>query len=125
MSSFIVNDKTINRILTFMNRWDFAGNSKEKFSFWKLSGEYNSEEEREEELSRIGLILKDLNARAVFQRYAEKEQKQEFKYKIETCNIFQAYQHIRCLTYQMAEGDIPKTDLYKLCIIYTLFVLRY
>ena len=44
----------------------------------------------------------------------EKAEKQDFLYSQEKCNIFQAYNHIRCLTYQMNEGDVPETDLYKL-----------
>ena len=111
MSSFICSDKLFNRILTFFDNWDFYNDSKVKFAFWKLVGKPN---EREKELSRIGLKLKSLNVEAVNQRYSEDNGKQNFIYKKEDCNIYQAYNHIRCLTYQMSEGNVPKTKIYKL-----------
>jgi len=123
MSSYIINDKTLNRILTFFNNWDFYENSKIKFSFWdlgkvKLKGKkfpsFLETDEQEDILERIGLKLKQLNAEAVGQRYNEKVEEQEFEYKKEKCNIFQAYNHLRCLTYQMSEGDVPTTEIYKL-----------
>ena len=111
MSSCIVNDKTLNRILTFMSGWNFYNNSKLKFAFWKLT---EPKEEREKELKAIGLRIKSLNAEAINQRYNEANGKQKFIYSFEECDIYQAYNHLRCLTYQMLEGNIPKKRLYKL-----------
>ena len=113
MSSFIVNDKTINRILTFFSSWNFSGNIKLKDEFWGLVY-LGIDETTEQVLSSIGLLLKELNAKAVSQRYNEKLKVSGFSYSEENCNIFQAYNHLRCLTYQMMEGNVPETDLYKL-----------
>ena len=114
MSSFIVNDKTINRILSFLAMWNFGENVKLKQKLKNLSLFI----ETNKDLQEFGQDLKKLNYEAVKQRY-EKLSKEEvervdnFKFKDEKCDIYQAYQHLRCLTYQMAEGDIPETDLYK------------
>ena len=113
MSAFIINDKTLNRILTFINGWNFHGNAKLKEKFWDLKP-YEQDETTEQVLNHIGLVIKELNAEAVSQRYSEKHAKQEFFYSPEKCDIFQAYNHLRCLTYQLSEGNVPETDLYKL-----------
>jgi len=113
MSAYIVNDKTLNRILTFVNDWNFYNNTELKKRFWDLI-KYDKDETPEQVLSKVGLILKELNSKAVEQRYNEKHDKQEFVYSFEKCDIFQAYQHLGCLIYQMSEGNVPETDLYKL-----------
>jgi hypothetical protein len=113
MSAFIVNDKTLNRILTFLNHWRFYENDKLKMKFWGLVKQ-EKDETQEQVLNSIGLMIKELNAEAVNQRYEEDNGKQEFFYSPSDCGIFQAYNHIRCLTYQMLEGNVPKKKLYKI-----------
>ena len=114
MSAFIVNDKTLNRILSFIDSWNFYENGNLKFRFWDLGKPILDVDEQEDILERIGLKIKELNAKAVNQRYSEDNGEQEFKYNFEKCDVFQAYNHLRCLTYQMNEGKIPEMDLYKL-----------
>jgi len=127
MSAFIVNDKTINRILSFISSWNFYENADLKFNFWNRLGydeltqkekeglnNLTNEEEQNLILSKIGFVLKEINTEAVNQRYQEKTKAEPFNFKYEPCNIFQAYNHLRCLTYQMLEGNIPETETYKL-----------
>ena len=127
MSSFLVNDKTINRILTFLNNWNFYENGKLKFNFWNKLGytelskkekenlnKLSNEEEQTLVLSKVGNVIKEINNEAVNQRYLERGKSSKFNYKFEECDIFQAYNHLRCLTYQMNEGNIPETETYKL-----------
>ena len=117
MSSWIVNDLTINRILSFLGDWDFGHNTKLRKSFWDIIEKPKAkgwEYDTDKWLSAIGLKIKELNAEAVNQRYNEDNGKQEFTFIYSPCKIEQAYIHLRCLTYQMNEGNVPETNLYKL-----------
>ena len=114
MSAFIVNDKTLNRILTFLGNWDFEGNSELKRVFGELAINVEDDETGKQILNSIGIILKDLNCEAVSQRYREGKYKNNYFYTPEKCDIKQAYMHLCCLTYQCCEGNIPNTKIYKL-----------
>ncbi|MCK5225197.1 MAG: hypothetical protein KAQ89_00615 [Planctomycetes bacterium] len=114
MSAFIVNDKTLNRILTFLGNWDFGGNAETKKAFWALAKNVEDDATHEQILNSIGVILNDLNREAVSQRYKEDKHKSDYFYTAEKCDIKQAYMHLCCLTYQCCEGNIPNTKIYKL-----------
>lgn len=121
MSSFIVNDLTINRIVTFLFEYKgrygnpFADIKKEFREMGFKIVDLNENFERK----AFGTALKILNAKAVFQRYKGKisvgeiEATKEYKYQIVRTSLHQAYNHLRCLTYQMSEGDVPETELFK------------
>lgn len=117
MSSFIVNDKTINRLLTFIDKWNFNEDKETKEAFFNLTAKPYREEDidaPEKVLSRVGTKLLSLNAEAVSQRYSEEQQEIVYLYQYKPCKLPQAYNHLRCLTYQMAEGDIVKKKLYRI-----------
>jgi len=127
MSSFLISDKTLNRILTFIGKkWNFYDNVKLKRQFWDDFGykelsdkekeslnNMSNDEETDFILNKIGFVFKEINTEAVNQRYNEKSKTKPFKFQYEECDIFQAYNHLRCLTYQMNEGNIPETETYK------------
>lgn len=113
MSAFIVSDKTLSRILTFLGNWDFEGNSKLKKDFWALVKNAEDDETNEQILNSIGVILNNLNCTAVSQRYSEEKCKSDYFYTPEKCDIKQAYMHLCCLTYQCCEGNTPNTKIYK------------
>lgn len=118
MSSFIVNDLTINRILTFLSRWDFGHNLQLRSAFEREVKSFLID--NDENLQKIGKVLITLNWDATNQRYSGELSKEEdelikdYKYEYAPTSLEQAYKHLGCLTYQMSEGDIPETKLYKI-----------
>ena len=115
MSAFICNNKTINRILTFLNNpKGILGD----LSYTKeLFNKGGFDIENEAGLQNLGKAIKNLNCDAVAQRYNEKkdiEAVEEYTFKYEFTTLYQAFNHLRCLTYQCSEGNIPETKLYKL-----------
>jgi len=111
MSAYIVNDLTINRILTFLDGWDFGFDTKLKSKIESLSKKIE-----EEKLKEIGLKLLKLNCESVARRYNEpinKKRIKEYEFFYAPCSIEQAFMHLCCLTYQSCEGDCNKKRLYK------------
>lgn len=110
MSVFICNDKTINRIVTFLVRFDdqygVLEEPMEKFGLddWKA------------EPHELGKTLKELNCDSVSQRYNEPLDVQcveDYEYDLETCDIYQAIMHLHCLMYQSCEGNCELREEYK------------
>lgn len=100
MSSYIVEHKTINRILSSMTD-DFID------TFFK--GKSRTE---------IGKKLLWMNIQAVNYKYAEGTKKESIyqNYSFERVKVFlpQAIMSTRCLLYQCIEGNIDKTKLFKI-----------
>ena len=111
MSSFMVEDKTINRILTFL--------------FWKGKTIYfDSELEKlgiteEEHFNKLGGLMKALNRYAFNYRYNENnnlKQELSFKWIEEETDIFQVLKSVSCLVYQCSEGNTEKKNLFKFLV---------
>jgi len=112
MSAYIVEDKTINRIV---NRLVFETSNNPNFDSLK------------EQLSKLGYDLSDesfprklakdmfaLNVSAVNQRYNEKEEATKFNYaQGPIASLIQTLKSLNCWVYQCTEGDVPENDLYK------------
>ena len=98
MSSFVVEYKTINKILMYYAK--------------KTGAEFKSIEE----LTGFGKELLKLNIDAVNQRYNEKTNydfAEKFEFKEIQCNEFEILKALHCFTYQCSEGNIPNKKLYK------------
>ena len=113
MSAYICENKTYDRIYSGLLNWD---------RIMQGSGEYPLTEFKQgktidDKLNQLYI----LNQSAVNQRYDNIEYTKDYpKYKyIPDINIYQFLKSIRCLLYQLCEGDIPKTKEYqkleKLC----------
>ena len=105
MSAFLVAEKTINRILSYLNRelrrsaWlhakfatdlgvDFAGD-------WQTA---------------LGQKMRDLNQLALGYRYGDPQQELLYQFSSVSCPAVQAYKSLQCWLYQCCEGDIPKAS---------------
>lgn len=99
MSSFIVEDATINRVLGHMY-FDRARTT--VVSDLRRIG-INAETDP----ARLGLKMMQLNCRATGVRYREKY-RAEYSYRLETCTRMQAIKSLTCWLYQCAEGKIPE-----------------
>jgi len=129
MSSFIVKDSTINRIVNFCF-WEQDCFLRETIN--KELGkvgidlhQYTTYEEEDRYLKAFGEELLKLNVMAVYTRYEHldeikgeiKKALLEYEYGETDLNDrgeIQALKSIQCFLYQCSEGDIPeKSDLYK------------
>ena len=130
MSSFIVEDKTINRIVSFCF-WENDSILKHEIQrelknigvdLWEL---YESDKQTDDLMRCFGEELLKLNICAFYCRYSHIEDiKKEIKEAIKENkfedlpyierNRFQVLKSIECFLYQCAEGEIPEhSPLYK------------
>lgn len=98
MSSNIVDDKTIDRIISALNQSNLIN---------QIEGPHI------EDFSKFGQELLNLNISAYDQRYGGKIGK--YNYIFTECQVtsVQGLKSLRCLLYQCSEGDVPDTKLYK------------
>lgn len=124
MSAFVVEDKTINRIVDWL-RLDAMGSR--KATAHALNG-YNLDIDGDAE--RLAHDMFNLNVAAVNQRYgpneAEKFRPLDFKYAdggptgtfrwgdSAIANACRTLKALHCWQYQCCEGDVPETPLFKM-----------
>ena len=108
MSAFMVEDKTINRVVSWLSD-DQEGDWIKRRLDIHLADNENSQEFRQS--------LFQMNIDGVNARYGEDESKEfrplEYKFRYELTNQFQVLKSLQCLLYQCSEGDVPETELYK------------
>lgn len=116
MSSFIVEGKTINKVVTFLseNKDFYYLRSRIK----KRLGIDLETDEGEEALARL---MFEMNCKATGQRYANSEMGLDdfgplnFKYKpYYELTIFSVLKSLSCWLYQCAEGDVYDSEEYRL-----------
>lgn len=109
MSAFIVNDSTINRVVTLAQ----YGRMDEGFAFKRAGYDFDKDNEAAERLARD---LHLLNCDAVDCRYGKGTAAGDvavcFQYRTEFAPPLQVYKNARCLRYQCAEGDVVKRPLF-------------
>lgn len=117
MSAYIVNDKTINRIVSMLNTASFSSGGRTYPDTRYFDGVLQVTNSKE--CAELGKKLREMNERAIIARYDEKaiadftggkEYKYEFVYPP---RAIQAYKSLRCFLYQCSEGDVPKEPLFK------------
>ena len=91
MSAYIVEKKTIDRIVTYLDR--------------KYHGAENP--------NQTGQRLWNLNTKAVDQRYDEKIPVELYKFSPEPCGKVQLLKSLHCFLYQCSEGNVPESELYR------------
>lgn len=110
MSAFIVDDSTINRLVTFLNS-DRTGTI--RYHFDRLG--YGCGDEQ-----RLASDLFLMNCDSVDARYGKgtaaqdtEDMADEFRFSFAPCTAVRAYKDAQCLLYQCSEGDIDERPLYK------------
>jgi hypothetical protein len=116
MSAFIVDDKTINRVVAWMHdavkrQTDFSWSVRtlQKLGY-KLDTELGCK--------RLAEEMFTLNCDSIEQRYGEGQAKEfrplDFQFSlVRPPGHYQALSSMRCLLYQCCEGDVPEqSDLY-------------
>jgi hypothetical protein len=110
MSAFVVEDRTINRILGWLSNY---GNE-HRSALQRVLGAAQLEE-NEEWQERLGLSMFLQNVDAVNQRYCERNGELDLGYcwSWENPTPVQALKSLSCWLYQCSEGSIPERPLYK------------
>lgn len=114
MSAFIVSDKTINRIVTFMSRQD--GN--DELDFGSLKSPL-TEAFSKKAFSKIAYAerLLAMNVEAVKHRYGDRAQDmlpdEPYQFAHVKASPTQVLKSIACLLYQCSEGDVPACEEFK------------
>jgi len=114
MSAFMVSDKTINRVLTYLNRYMGKDNPLvEEFS------EENYDLVSEDGLRKLGHDMFFLNQAGVNSRYGANQAKEfrDLNYQPDLYTVnsgVQVLKSLRCFLYQCTEGDVPDHPLFVL-----------
>jgi hypothetical protein len=111
VSAFLVADKTLNRILSYLDE-EVGRSAWLRTKFVRdlgvnLAGDWRT---------ALGQKMWDLNQLALGYRYAAPKQERIYQFSPVPCPAIQAYKSLQCWLYQCCEGDIP--DASKL---YTFF----
>lgn len=115
MSAYIVEDKTINRIVAWLE-FDEAGS--QRIAKHTLQ-QHGYDLSRTEEAERLANEMFQLNINAVEQRYGVGEAAEfrplDFKYRSSLPQpIMHTLKALHCWSYQCSEGDVPDTPLYQM-----------
>jgi hypothetical protein len=109
MSAFVVQDKTINRFICWMENDNYNnGWTKHRLEELKLTTR-----------ETLGKALFNLNCDAVNQRYGDGQAEQfrpldyRFTYELVT-TPHQALKSLECWLYQCSEGNVPETPLFQI-----------
>jgi len=119
MSSFIVEEKTINKIVNFLvtcaySKEEFKPCITNEINKFGLDLTYNSED-KNPDARHLGQRMFVLNQKAVNFRYKEKGNFELFKFddSINEYNLMQILKSLQCFLYQCSEGEIMKEPLFK------------
>jgi len=114
MSAFIMEDKTINRILSYMVADDDL-----KHYLPALGIDLTDDKLVTASATMLGRAMMAMNCAAFNSRYGEGEAERELgdnRYNFQSISApskFQAASSLRCFLYQCSEGDIPNRLLFK------------
>jgi hypothetical protein len=114
MSAFIVEDKTINRVVTWLTR-EVSTNH---FAIDRLARKYGVDLGSDKWPEKLAKAMFQLNCDGVNARYGEGEAEQfrplNFRYQPEIYHsLVQVLKSLQCWMYQCCEGDVPATPLYQ------------
>jgi hypothetical protein len=108
MSAFIVEDKTINKIVTWLRREVF----KQSFTLDQKATKYHIDLYGDMWDEKLAKAMFQLNCAGVDARYGEgtakKDRTVNFMFKPEHClSLVHVFKALQCWSYQCSEGDVP------------------
>jgi len=111
MSSFLVNTKTINNILTGLTSKKWIDGIMGKYPFEDVI-------KKEEDFNKLGKRLLRLNINALIQRYKDDKNQYKgilnnYKFNFVKSSKIQFIKNLQCFLYQCLEGNNTKKKLYK------------
>jgi hypothetical protein len=118
VSAFLVEEKTLNRILNYLDdelrRSAWLRSKFEADLGVNFAGDWKT---------ALGQKMWDLNQLSLGYRYADPQQELLYHFSHESCSDIQAYKSLRCWLYQCCEGDIPEVS--KLYTFFDTVVVRH
>ena len=113
MSCFIVEESTINRIVSFIEQSNMGGDYERKEICSPVTALWVHHEDKDT-YENLAMLMDEMNKSAYSQRYGEEQGTEEFCYKFQPFSgIVQVYKSLQCYIYQCSEGDQPDRPLYK------------
>jgi hypothetical protein len=114
MSAFMVEDQTINRVVTWLKREA----QRSRFTLDWLAREYSVDLTSDNWDEKLAKAMFQMNCDGVNARYGEGEAEKfrplNFTYKTEVYHsLVQVLKSLQCLLYQCSEGHVPGTKLYQ------------
>jgi len=105
MSAFLVENRTINKILTQLDR-DVrrASTWAEKEVEPKLGINCNDPDWK----TKLGQKMLDLNQLSLYYRYGDTQKDLPYQFQTVPCSKVQAFKALQCWIYQCSEGSIPE-----------------
>ncbi len=116
MSAFIVEDKTINRIVSWFNKVGMAGHVNDYIYCLRPLTELGYKLDTDLGCKRLAEEMFTLNCDSIEQRYGEGEAEEfrplDFNYHFVGSGtpIYQVLKSLLCFLYQCCEGDIPEQN---------------
>jgi hypothetical protein len=112
MSAFIVEDRTIARIVNWLVRE--VGNNPESYKLKEKLSKLGYDLTSDSQAEKLAKDMLELNMSAVNQRYHEENPVPSFSYVpgVPT-SLIQTLKSLNCWIYQCTEGDVPKQSSYK------------
>ncbi len=119
MSSWIIEDKTINKLVNFFvtcsySKEEYKPEITRQINKFGYDLTYNTED-KNPDANNLGQRMKVLNKKAWNYRYNKSGDFGLFKFddSINEKDIYQILKSLQCFLYQCSEGEIPQEDLYK------------
>lgn len=107
MSAFVVEPKTINRVVTYLQRGNVACYLRDEITEAGFDIDNNPQE--------LAQAMMNLNVDAVNQRYAEHATPPVIAFvPLMHCNDFQVLKSLQCWLYQCNVGNVPESQLFQL-----------
>ena len=110
MSAFVVEDKTINGVISFVSRHDECDDIRRT-----IKEETGINLLERDGPMKLGTAMFALNCNAIEQRYGKGEAANfrdlDYSFRFSAVSRMQAYKNLRCWRYQCCEGDVPETSL--------------
>lgn len=123
MSSYIVETKTIHRIITHIDR------HRDQIGFvcvCRRLGEMGYDLTARSGLEQLGADVIALNYAATNQHYGTDDAPEvRYEYRHDRASTLQVLKSLRCLLYQCSEGDVPESRLFGWLESYERSLLRH
>jgi sulfur relay (sulfurtransferase) DsrF/TusC family protein len=118
MSSFLIEDSSINKIVTFLIKCSYSNEiyyGEINKILVKYGFNLNYIENKNLEAEKLARYMKSLNLSAINYRYNEENKDYNIKFEeIDEKNLFQILKSLECFLYQCSEGEIPQENLFKM-----------
>src|SRR5690349_14710419 len=106
MSAYLVDDITINKIVTYLDH-ELQYDDR---AILGIAQKYGIDLTSDNWQAALAQAMYDLNCQALYQRYGDEQRQRAVPYRPEVCNQpIAVFKSLQCWLYQCMEGDAPRT----------------